>query len=203
MKKILSVLLIAMLVVVGCGKKETKDKSGADISKYKDAPDTIESCPNCVYSNEVGSYRENDMYEYKPLAKDKYSSDWKKIAAESDVIDIFFGYVLDDKNYISDAYVCTVYNNIPYCLGADADANKELIQKYFQDDCSGNGYWCYIPKGNFGKGNSVDPYGPTIQGYYKYDQAYCASRSIKDGYTYHLNVCDTEVEDVINDTIGR
>ena len=229
MKKLFSILFMAafVLILTGCsfGKK---DDSDSDTSKYKDAPDTIETCPGCVYSNETASYTSASKHAYEPIPKDKYSSDWKKIAAESDTADVFFGYVLDENDYATRAFVCSVYNNIPYCLeGAAGDSaggnlqnridiynkNLDIIKTNFNDDCSMNGFVCY-PAGEFGKGNNVYLYNPEkytydagevfMSGFSEYGQSMCASlKSDPDGYTYRINICDTELEDYVNDAAKR
>ena len=143
MKKYLSILFVVMLVVVGCGKKDVKEsndsKSGSNSSSsYSKAPDTIESCPGCVYSNTEARYYEDYYYdkldkERDYLEKNQYTTNWKEAASESYVGDMFFGYVLDSNNQITRGFVCAVVDDIPFCLeGSSSD--DEFVDDATRDE---------------------------------------------------------------------
>lgn len=122
------------------GSSDNTGGNTENTSKYADAPDTIDSCPGCVYSLETNLSYNNGSGDYpqEKLTEDQYSSNWKSILADNDEL-MFFGYIFDDGGNINKAYACGIVKEMPFCLegnlgdeyGGDSSIRSEAYNRNY------------------------------------------------------------------------
>lgn len=122
----------------GLVSSATKDGS------CNDFPSMDEMCPGCVY----GLTELNEDYTIGVSTITNFTNNYSSIDNG-----VFFGVVLNGSNVVQKVYLCSYYNNHPFCLeGAytmNRDDNIELMERIFDSsDCSSdteyNQYSCNI-----------------------------------------------------------
>ena len=150
MKRILtlSLVLVSIFVLSGCGKTENKNEKETQGQKIvipeidETTVKNIETCKDCVFAvyTEAKTYGENGS-----VLKD-YTKDYKTLKdAEGNQINSFLGHILDKDGKILKGYVCGIENEKLICLEVVDDetkynANRTVLvdiygsEKCYQDD---------------------------------------------------------------------
>lgn len=127
-------LIVALLFIFVFNKPESGNSAGGSsdngssnsgnsgsVSKYANLPDTIDSCPGCVYTYTAESSivytPNNSTYTYKSLTSDQYKTNWKDVVSDSGH-ETFLGFILNDDNYPVRAYSCLAMDekDTVFCL---------------------------------------------------------------------------------------